>query len=124
MNDVNSSDDMIDTVLQGYIFENNIEWGKIDEGIKRKILGFDDNLMMTLVEFKKNARGSVHSHVHRQVTYIVRGSFEVQIEDEKKILKQGDSFFIPPSIVHGVMALEDALLVEVFSPLREDFFKK
>ena len=80
--------------------------------------------MMTLVEFKKNSRGSVHTHPHRQVTYIIHGSFEVQIEDEKKVLKQGDSFFILPSLTHGVMALEDALLVEVFSPLREDFFKK
>jgi quercetin dioxygenase-like cupin family protein len=124
MNDVNSSENMIDTACLGYIFENKIEWENIGEGIRRKILGFDDNLMMTLVEFRKNSHGSVHTHPHRQVTYIVHGSFEVQIENEKKLLKKGDSFFISPSIVHSVMALEDALLVEVFSPLREDFFKK
>lgn len=124
MNEIHNSENMIDAVSQGYILGNNIEWENIDAGIRRKILGFDDNLMMTLVEFKKNSKGSVHTHPHRQVTYIVHGSLEVQIENEKKVLKQGDSFFVLPSIVHGVMALEDVLLVEVFSPLREEFFKK
>jgi quercetin dioxygenase-like cupin family protein len=124
MNEVDDSANMIDTASQGYILGKNIEWENIQEGIKRKILGFDDNLMMTLVEFKKNSKGSVHTHSHRQVTYIVYGSFEVQIENEIKLLKKGDSFFIPPSIEHGVVALEDALLVEVFSPSRVDFIKK
>ena len=124
MNELNKSENMIDTLSQGYILGNNVEWENIDAGIRRKILGFDDNLMMTLVEFKKNSRGSAHTHPHRQVTYIVNGSFEVQIENEKKVLIKGDSFFVLPLIEHGVMALEDALLVEVFSPLREDFFKK
>jgi quercetin dioxygenase-like cupin family protein len=124
MNDVNSSENMIDTACLGYIFENKIEWENIGDGIRRKILGFDDNLMMTLVEFRKNSHGSVHTHPHRQVTYIVHGSFEVQIENEKKLLKKGDSFFISPLIEHGVVALEDALLVEVFSPSREDFIRK
>jgi quercetin dioxygenase-like cupin family protein len=124
MNELNDPKNIIDIASQGFIFGKNIEWENIQEGIKRKILGFDDNLMMTLQEFKKNSKGYVHSHPHRQVSYIVQGSFEVQIENEKKLLKKGDSFFIPPSVEHGVVALEDALLVEVFSPLREDFIKK
>jgi len=123
MNKVDETENIIDAVSQGYIFGNIIEWEEIQEGIRRKILGFDDNLMMTLVEFKKNAQGSVHSHSHKQVTYIVHGLFEVQIGNEIKLLKKGDSFFIPGSIEHGVVALEDALLVEVFSPSREDFLK-
>jgi|CZKP01.1.fsa_nt_gi quercetin dioxygenase-like cupin family protein len=124
MNEVNDSENMIDTASQGYIFGKNIEWEYIQEGIRRKILGFDDNLMMTLMEFKKNSKGSVHTHPNRQITFIVYGSFEIQIESEKKLLNKGDSFFIPPSVQHGVTALEDALLVEVFSPSREDFIKK
>jgi quercetin dioxygenase-like cupin family protein len=124
MNEVNDSENMIDTASQGYIFGKNIEWEYIQEGIRRKILGFDDNLMMTLMEFKKNSKGSVHTHPNRQITFIVYGSFEIQIESENKLLNKGDSFFIPPSVQHGVTALEDALLVEVFSPSREDFIKK
>jgi quercetin dioxygenase-like cupin family protein len=124
MNEVDVSENIIDTISQCFILGNNVEWEKISEGIRRKILGFDNNLMMTLVEFKKNAKGSVHNHPHRQVTYIIQGSFEVQIEKQNKSLKSGDSFFVPPSIKHGVVALEDSLLVEVFSPSREDFLKK
>ena len=124
MSEVDVSENIIDVISQCYILGNNVEWENISEGIRRKILGFDNNLMMTLVEFKKNSKGSVHNHPHRQVTYIIHGSFEVQIDNKKKILEEGDSFFVPPSIKHGVVALEDALLVEVFSPSREDFLKK
>jgi quercetin dioxygenase-like cupin family protein len=118
------SDKMIDAAITGYIRENDVEWENIQKGVRRKILGFDENLMMTLVEFKKGATGLVHTHPHRQVSYIISGSFEVHIENDKKSLKKGDSFFIPPSIEHGVIALEDALMVEVFTPSREDFLKK
>jgi quercetin dioxygenase-like cupin family protein len=118
-----NSDKLTESVSLGYIFGNEIEWEIIQEGIRRKILGFDEKMMMTIVEFKKNAMGTVHAHPHRQVTYIAYGAFQVQIENEKKLLKKGDSFFVPPSVEHGVTALEDSLLVEVFSPLREDFLK-
>jgi quercetin dioxygenase-like cupin family protein len=90
-------------------------------GVQRKILGFDEHMMMTHVAFKKGSIGSVHSHPHRQVTYIESGLFLVQIGSEKKELKGGDCFFIPPDIDHGVVALEDGSLVDVFVPARMDF---
>jgi quercetin dioxygenase-like cupin family protein len=77
--------------------------------------------MMTVVEFKKGSIGYVHKHPHRQVTYVVRGSFEVTAGSEKHVLKSGDCFFILPDLEHGVVALEDACLADVFAPAREDF---
>jgi quercetin dioxygenase-like cupin family protein len=86
-----------------------------------KILGFDDQLMMVYVRFQKDAVGSLHHHPHRQVSYVESGRFEVTIYAEKKILEQGDCFFVAPDVVHGVIALEDGVLVDVFTPAREDF---
>ena len=104
-----------------HVEERAIQWQKVGEGVQRKILGYDPQLMMTHVRFKKGSIGPVHKHVHRQVTFVEHGSFEVYIGMEKKILTKGDCFFIPPDVDHGVIALEDGGLVDVFTPTREDF---
>lgn len=93
----------------------------VGEGIERRILGYDGDLMMTYVTFTKGAIGAVHRHVHRQVTYIESGSFEVRIGAGKKVLKAHDCYFVPSNTDHGVVALEKGSLVDVFSPARADF---
>jgi len=105
------------------ISANDIEWDNVGDGVERKILGHDDEVMMVLVRFKKDAVGSLHHHVHRQISYIAEGSFEVTIDGEAKVLRKGDCYFVAPDLVHGVVALEDGLLVDVFAPARKDFLK-
>jgi len=104
-----------------FIRDATLPWADAGKGVTRKILGYDRELMMVRVRFDKGSVGYVHKHPHRQVTYVERGAFEVQIGDEKKILATGDCFFIPPEVEHGVLALDDGCLVDVFAPGREDF---
>jgi quercetin dioxygenase-like cupin family protein len=103
----------------------NINLTKLEEKVSRKILGCGGSLMMVEVHFKKGGIGTAHSHDgHEQVSYIAKGSFQVTVGDEKKILKQGDSFYANKNITHGVEALEDSIILDVFTPIREDFLKK
>jgi quercetin dioxygenase-like cupin family protein len=104
-----------------FIEAEEIAWEQVDEGVERKIIGYDELLMMVCVRFKKAAVGNLHHHIHRQISYVQAGSFEVTIDGEKKILKQGDCFFVAPDLVHGVIALEEGVLVDVFTPARRDF---
>ena len=105
----------------GFVFNNESEWDQIAEGVRRKILAYEKDLMLVVFEFKKGSIGSLHHHPHKQVGYLVNGSFEVTINGEKKILKTGDSYLTLPDIEHGVIALEDSVLIDVFTPHREDF---
>ncbi|MCX7876743.1 MAG: cupin domain-containing protein [Melioribacteraceae bacterium] len=107
----------------GFIFDENISLENLGNGLKRKILGFDKELMLVKVIFEKGAIGYIHKHIHSQVSYITKGAFEVTIANEKKILREGDSFYIEPNVEHGVFALEDSELIDIFSPYREDFIK-
>ena len=93
----------------------------VGEGVCRSILGYDSALMMTHVTLRKGAVTPLHHHPHRQVSYVESGSFEVFIGREKRILKKGDCYFVPPDVDHGVAALEDSSLVDVFAPARADF---
>lgn len=106
---------------KAFISASDVEWETLGGGVERKILGYDDKLMMVLVRFAKGAVGSLHHHMHRQVSYVESGRFEVSINNDTKILQQGDCFFVPPDLVHGVVALEPGCLVDIFAPAREDF---
>ena len=107
--------------VKAFINSGNINWETVGEGVERKILGYDDQVMMVYIRFEKGAVGSLHHHFHRQVSYVESGRFEVTIDGEKCILAQGDCFFVAPDLVHGVVALEKGSLVDVFTPARMDF---
>ncbi|MEH0152797.1 cupin domain-containing protein [Limibacter armeniacum] len=96
-------------------------WQTLEDGLKRQFLGYDDQLMMVKVTFKKGGIGQLHKHYHSQTTYVVGGKFEVTIGDKKQVLEAGDAFYAPPNVIHGAVCLEDGMLIDVFSPAREDF---
>lgn len=104
-----------------FVQDNEVDWLQVGEGVKRKIMAFDDKLMVVRVEFKKDSIGSIHQHYHSQITHVESGSFEVNIDGNKKVLKAGDAFYIPPHADHGCVCLQDGVLIDVFSPMREDF---
>lgn len=94
-----------------------------EPGIERRIIARGGNIMAVHVTFAKGAVGSIHKHVHEQVSYIVSGSFEYYADGEKYLLHAGDSYFVPENVEHGVLALEDSVILDVFTPQREDFLK-
>ena len=109
--------------LNVFIENEIIEWEQVDTGLRRKIMAYDDSLMIVKVDFETGAVGSLHHHYHSQISHVEKGVFEVQINGNKKILKAGDAFIVPPNVVHGAVCLEAGVLIDVFSPMREDFIK-
>ncbi len=104
-----------------FISTNGMEWEQLGGGVSRKFLGFDNQIMMVKVNFEKGAIGSNHQHFHTQATYCVSGKFEFMIDGEKKIVNAGDGVYIEPNLMHGALCLEAGILIDVFSPVREDF---
>jgi quercetin dioxygenase-like cupin family protein len=112
---------ILNRATKAFVKDADIAWQPVDDGVDRKILGYDEQLMMVCVRFKQGAVGSLHHHVHRQVTYIESGLFKVTIDGNSNILQQGDCFFLAPDLIHGVVALEPGILIDIFTPGREDF---
>ncbi|WP_105614475.1 cupin domain-containing protein [Vallitalea okinawensis] len=105
-----------------FIKNSDVAFTPCGEGMKRKILGTGGSMMMVEVTFEKGAVGIVHTHVHEQVSYIIKGNFEFEINGEKKVVKEGDSMYIPSNIPHGTVALvENSIILDVFTPQRADF---
>lgn len=111
----------MDRNSEKYILTDSMEWEQLGGGVSRKFLGYDNQIMMVLVKFEKGALGSPHSHFHTQTTYVVSGSFEFDIDGVKQVVKTGDGVYIEPNLLHSAVCLEDGMLIDTFSPVREDF---
>ncbi|RMA64818.1 cupin domain-containing protein [Ulvibacter antarcticus] len=106
-----------------FIFGDEMDWEVVGVGLKRKIMGYDDKIMLVKVDFQVGAIGVMHEHYHSQVTYVESGEYELTIGNETKTVKGGDSFYIPPHIMHGAICTKAGVLIDVFSPIREDFME-
>ncbi len=104
-----------------FVQPTDADWQDLGEGVKRRLLCHDEHLMMVEVFVEKGAMGAPHSHPHIQVSRVVSGRFKVTVGDDTVILNPGDSFRVPANVVHGALAIETGVLIDTFSPHREDF---
>lgn len=106
-----------------FSFGNETEIEDLGNGLKRQMLGYNEELMAVKIWFEKGAIGYNHAHRHSQVTYVVEGEFHFNIDGVTKILKPGDSCLIPPFADHGATCPTGGILIDAFSPAREDFLE-
>ena len=102
-------------------FNEPIDLEPAGDGVMRKILSYTDTLMVVENHFDKGAVGALHHHPHTQITYVVSGQFEFEIAGEKKIVNPGDSMLKMDGIEHGCVCLQEGILLDIFTPMREDF---
>jgi len=103
------------------ILEKSNEWEQLGPGLSRQILGWDNQIMMVKVKFEAGAIGAPHSHFHAQTSFCHGGKFEFTIDEKKYVIEGGDGLYIAPNLVHSAVCLEPGVVLDVFSPVREDF---
>ena len=111
----------METNKKNYQVETELTWAPADEGVERQVMGYDGQLMLVKVRFVKGAVGTLHSHPHSQASYVASGKFELSIGDGKRILQAGDGYYVEPSVPHSCVCLEAGVLIDAFSPQRQDF---
>ena len=92
-------------------------------GVTRRILAYTDGLMCVENTFETGAVGALHSHPHTQITYVVSGKFTFTIDGVTKTVTPGDTMLKTDGVVHGCTCLEAGILLDIFTPMREDFVK-
>ena len=110
--------------INAFVESDTMEWEQVAPGMKRKIMSYDDSLMLVKVAFEKGGIGTLHHHYHTQISFVASGVFEIEIDGKKKQLNQGDVFYAAPNSMHGAVCIEAGILIDVFSPMREDFIKQ
>jgi quercetin dioxygenase-like cupin family protein len=102
------------------------EKGQVSEperGLQRRVLAYNDKLFLAEHEMVKGWVGTVHSHPHDQVVYVVHGHLRVTCQGATFDSRTGDSFVVRGGVEHGASALEDSLVVDIFTPCREDYIR-
>jgi quercetin dioxygenase-like cupin family protein len=90
-------------------------------GIERRML-WGERLMICRLRFDPHVVTAVHSHPHEQMTIVEHGRVRFTIDGRDHIAEAGDVLHFPSNIPHGATILDqETVLIDVFSPVREDF---
>ena len=100
---------------------SSIEPVKALEGIYRKTLMYNDNVMLCLFTLEKDAEIPLHDHLAHQIGYVNKGIIRFITESGEFIAKEGDSYVFDSLEKHGAIIIETAEVIEVFSPTRDDY---
>jgi len=114
------------TALNG---AQHLNWSTIPverpaEGIERQMF-VGEKLMICRFRFAPFLVTPEHSHPHEQMSLVVSGRVRFFIEGEEHIASPGDVLHFPSNCVHGATMMEaEVVLIDIFTPLREDFLGK
>ena len=90
-------------------------------GVTRQVLSDHPDLMVVAFRFQESAEGVPHSHPHVQATYVQSGRFTFTIAGQDHEVGPGESFVIPGGAVHSCRCIEAGVLIDSFTPRRDDF---
>ena len=96
-----------------------------EPGLQREVLAYDSTMMLVRHRMRKGWIGTAHSHPHKQMVYVVSGHLRLSTGDSTGTSTidalSGDSFIVEPGIDHQATALEDSIVLDIFTPAREDY---
>ncbi|MBM7704393.1 cupin domain-containing protein [Metabacillus iocasae] len=88
--------------------------------VKREFLNHNGSLMLVKVQLAAGFKGEVDQHPEEQLSYIEKGKLEFYVNGEKRILVEGDTQYIPSNVKHQVHVLEECVILDIFTPIRQD----
>jgi quercetin dioxygenase-like cupin family protein len=90
-------------------------------GVRLRTMAHGDHTLLGEFKISEGAVIPEHHHSHEQTGYLVSGRLEFTVDGERRIAEAGDSWCLAGDTPHAATALEDSVVVEVFSPVREDY---
>jgi quercetin dioxygenase-like cupin family protein len=103
---------------------DNYNWDRVPveqlmPGISRQVV-HTPSMTILRIELNRGALVATHSHFHEQVSMLMKGKVRFELDGEEIRLQAGDILRIPSNALHSAEALEDAVLIDVFTPARTD----
>lgn len=104
-----------------FVRHDDCQLEELGGGIRRRILAHAGGLMQVEVHFDEGAVGPLHSHPHEQLTYVLSGEFEFTIGGETRMVRAGDTLYKGSGVTHGCVCRAKGVLLDTFTPQRNDF---
>ena len=113
--------------MQGSVLDfRHADWASVPvehiaDGIERRMI-WGERLMVCRLHFAPHTVTAVHPHPHEQITIVERGRVMFTVDGQERVATAGDVLFFPSNLRHGATMLDDeVVLIDIFSPVREDF---
>ena len=88
---------------------------------EKRILAYGEEVMIVENVFDVGDQAPWHEHVHAQITYVLDGEYDFNVDGEHKLVGKGDSVYMAPHAYHEVVCTKPGMVLDVFVPMREDF---
>jgi len=108
-------------MIKGPINKQNVEKVKALEGVYRKTLTYNNDVMLCFFLLEKDVVIPLHEHKAHQIGYVLKGKIKFITETREFIANKGDSYVFDSNEKHGAELFEDSEVIEVFNPTREDY---
>jgi quercetin dioxygenase-like cupin family protein len=100
---------------------DNVQPSVPEPGLERRVGAYNAKLFLAEHRMEKGWAGAAHSHPHDQVAYVISGHLRIQAGDQTFEIRGGDSFVVRGGVRHQAWALEPSVVIDVFTPCREDY---
>ena len=98
----------------------NVKKEVLNERISRKVIS-GEKITMAQIFIVKDGVVPLHHHENEQISSVLAGALRFELEGKEIVAREGDVLLIPSKVPHRVVALEDSLALDVFSPVRVDW---
>jgi len=106
-----------------FFFARDMHTEPVDATSVRTIKAHGGALMASEMEFAAGGVGALHSHPHEQIVYVLEGEADFTLDGQTRRVSAGDTVYVAPNLVHGVVAVTRFRALDVFTPQRADFLK-
>ncbi|MGD2206317.1 MAG: cupin domain-containing protein [Anaerolineae bacterium] len=104
-----------------YFCKDDLSATEMLPGVTRRAVHLDD-VMITFFDLGPSAIIPEHDHPHQQITWIVSGAMEFNLNGDKRVLRAGDGVLIPPNVPHSAIILDEPChALDAWHPIREDY---
>lgn len=107
---------MFNTIENMASFIQHSQWG---DACGRRVC-FGSNISAIMCDQPEGYAFEPHKHEHEQLTIILSGALEYTIDGETRVMRTGDTAYLPPFAVHSAVTIEPCRFIDVFSPVRLD----
>jgi len=101
--------------------KNENPWIEICPGIKRRTVAHGRTMYQMIAQLEAGSKMQEHRHLQEQVVHILEGKMRLIVDGTPHELAAGDSFYLASNVPHGVEAIEDARVLDTFSPPRDEY---
>jgi quercetin dioxygenase-like cupin family protein len=99
---------------------DNVKKEVLNDKLARKVIS-GEKITMAQIFLAKDAVVPLHQHENEQFSSVLKGALRFELEGKEMVLRAGEVLLIPSHVPHRVVALEDSMALDVFSPIRTDW---